>query len=140
MFVTKEDIKNVIGEKRFAAITIDPPDAADAHIQWAMDVISDTLIRFDMQSVFAQRGEKRNTIAIQWVVDLALYRLYEKVADRQIPERIIKNYDDVRFQIAQIGIGKATTSLPLKQSQSESEAQSAPKTQFRWGSQKPRSH
>lgn len=138
MFVTKEDIKGVIGEKRFTAITIDPPDAVDAHIQWAMDVVADKLIRFDIKAVFAQRGELRNTIVVQWIVDLALYRLYEKVADRQIPERIVKNYDDVQLLIGQIGIGKAATSLPLLESDSNSE--SAPKTQFRWGSVKPRSH
>lgn len=89
---------------------------------------------YNIREEFTRSGSDRNGTLIRWMLSLSVYFLHNTVADTDIPERVIKNYDDARKEINAVAQGKeATDLLPLK-------VGGKVKTRFRWGSSPKRSH
>lgn len=97
-------------------------------------VVSNLSARYNMQTEFSRTGTARNQTLVRWMLSLSVYFLHNTVADTDIPERVAKNYDDVRKEIEAVASGKmATDLLPLQ-------VDGKTKTRFRWGSSPKRSH
>lgn len=97
-------------------------------------ILSNLSARYNMQTEFSRSGTARNQTLVRWMLSLSVYFLHNTVADTDIPERVAKNYDDVRREIEAVASGKAATNLlPLL-------ADGKAKTRFRWGSSPKRSH
>lgn len=89
---------------------------------------------YNLNKEFFRTGESRNSTLIRWMLSLSVYFLHNTVPDTEIPERVAKNYDDVRKEINAVAQGKESTDLtPLQ-------ADGKVKTRFRWGSSPKRSH
>jgi hypothetical protein len=69
-----------------------------------------------------------------WAISIALYHLYQRVPDKLVPERTIKNYDDTRADLAALADGSRETNLPLR-----TKADGSTHTKFRYGGATPRS-
>ena len=67
---------------------------------------------------------------------LAIYDIYDRVPDEDVPERVIKNYDDTWVQLMNASAGKLSLDLP-KATDPETGKK---KTKFRGGSMPPRTH
>jgi hypothetical protein len=67
------------------------------------------------------------------------YFVYQRVPDRQIPDRILQNYKETKETLIAIDRGRQSTALPLRTDLPDAEGGS-PAHRFRWGSQTPRSH
>lgn len=90
--------------------------------------------RFNLDREFSKSGADRNSTLIRWMLSLSVYYLHNTVADTDIPERVAKNYDDVRKEINAVAQGKESTDIePIV-------VAGRPKTRFRWGSAPRRSH
>ena len=97
-------------------------------------IMSNLAARYNMQTEFSRFGAARNQTLVRWMLSLSVYFLHNTVADTDIPERVAKNYDDVRREIEAVASGKAATDLlPLQKD-------GKVKTRFRWGSSPKRSH
>lgn len=97
-------------------------------------IVSNLSSRYDMLTEFSRTGTTRNQTLVRWMLSLSVYFLHNTVADTDIPERVAKNYDDVRKEIEAVASGKAATDLlPLLTG-------GKAKTRFRWGSNPKRSH
>lgn len=91
--------------------------------------------KYDLKREFGKSGASRNQTLIRWMLSLSVYYLHNTVADIDIPERVIKNYDDARKEINAVAMGKESTDLErIKTSGGRV------KTRFRWGSKPKRSH
>lgn len=90
--------------------------------------------RYNLTTEFSRSSGGRNKTLVRWMLSLSVYYLHNTVADTDIPERVAKNYDDVRKEIEAVASGKMATDLiPLQQD-------GKVKTRFRWGSSPKRSH
>ena len=101
----------------------------------AMGFIENNLSRrFDLQREYGKTGTGRNATLVRWMLCLATYNLYNLVPDTDIPERVDKNYDDVRKEIMNIAGGRGESDLtPIYR-------EGVKKTKFRYGSEPKRSH
>lgn len=106
----------------------DAEDMASGYIN------SNLSARYNLTTEFSRSAGGRNKTLVRWMLSLSVYYLHNTVADTDIPERVAKNYDDVRKEIEAVASGKmATDLLPLQQD-------GKVKTRFRWGSSPKRSH
>lgn len=97
-------------------------------------IYSNLSARYNLATEFSRSGTGRNKTLVRWMLSLSVYYLHNTVADTDIPERVAKNYDDVRREIEAVASGKMATDLmPLQKD-------GKVKTRFRWGSSPKRSH
>ena len=67
--------------------------------------------RFELDKESAKRGDERNSDLVRWMAVLAVYYLYQSIADMDIPERVRMNYEDVIAEIQRVASGKDSSSL-----------------------------
>jgi hypothetical protein len=102
----------------------------DAEAQ-AIGLIKDALAdRYDIDSELAKIGTDRHVNMMRWLMNLSLYFIYERIPAQQVPERIVKNYDDTVHEIELIERGKRATQL----TKVVDIVTNQPKRIFRWGS------
>lgn len=89
---------------------------------------------YDTTTIFSQTGDDRSKLVLKWCKHVVLYIAHERIPDDQVPDRIIKNYDDTISLLTRINSGKMNVDLPRVQNDEEEN-----KTKFRWGSQNRRS-
>lgn len=124
-----EDIRNQITDS-------DDTILDDAEIQ-ATAIIQDAFFdKYDLNAEFAKAGSSRHKNLVRWMLNLTVYFIYERVPDVQVPERVVKNYNDTLTELERIETGKRNTSLQKL----DNEKTGRPETNFRWGSNTKRSH
>lgn len=137
VFLTKDDFKTKLSADIIAQIT-DSDDTVldDAELQ-AMSIIQEALsATYDLDAEFAKTAGERHKNLMRWMLNLLVYFIYELVPDTQVPERVVKNYDDTIAKIERLEAGKGNTTLPKIVDAETGETN----TVFRWGSNKKRSH
>jgi hypothetical protein len=137
MFVNKTDYAAFIKDTRLNQMLDAEPYALDEARAIAQSTVNDALYsRYDTAAIFAKVGTARDMQVVRWIVTLSLYYLYERLPDKLVPERIIKNYDDTLSILTEIEDGKKSVALPvLLQSDAIT-----PISKFRFGSNPKRTH
>lgn len=136
-FVTRTDIESSIREHALDQI-IDENDAVlEFAIAEALAVIRNFMKGpgYDTNQIFSRVGTDRDYQVLGWAKYITLYKLYDRIPDAMVPERIIKNYDDCLTDLRRVSDGRLNLDLPRVV-----DAKGRPKTKFRWGSVKRRSH
>jgi hypothetical protein len=132
-----EDYKVYIQEKRMNLIIEDQEAILEEAELTAQQVIDDHLYPYyDTTTIFAALNTYRSVK--RWVMVIAIYFVYERIPDALVPDRVVKNYDDVMRTLININDGKGSVNLPrLTSSEGGTEK---PETKFRWGSEAKRVH
>lgn len=105
----------------------------------AIAEITDALYsRYDTEYLFALTGEARPKQLVRWVLNIALYYLHERLPERLIPDRVLKNYDETKKYLGEIEDGKKSTNL--RRLEQTDGAQTDAGTKFKWGSRPARTH
>ncbi len=95
---------------------------------------------YNMVAEFATSGAARNAIVVRWAKVLVIYYIYERIPDESVPERVVKNYDDVIKMLEMInGADKNVPGLSLKTEVNE-DGETEVVTRRRWGSRSRRSN
>ncbi len=137
MFVQESDFKNKIHYNALQQILDGDTEKLDDAEAIAAAMVTDRLTKYyDLGAEWGKTGRDRNRRLLKWMIDLMAYYLYEGIADDDVPERIIKDYDDTLKELTRIEDGKTDADLPRR----IKEETQRPKTKFRWGSQPKRSH
>lgn len=137
-FLTKDDIITRIQEKHLDQITEGNDGLIDDASATAQATIRDSLFdKYDCTTVFAATGDDRNKNVLRWMIVLTIYYLYERIPDKLVPERVVKNYDDTLGLLLDIQDGKKGVDLPrlIKEG-----TDGLPKTKFRYGGEIQRTH
>jgi Protein of unknown function (DUF1320) len=104
---------------------------------------------YSVNGELAKTGAARNFFILNMAVSIALYYIYQRADDNDVPEKVIKNYDDTMDALAAISKGKQTLDLPAREANnSDTESTGNPaehvitsgKGLRRWGSNRKRSH
>jgi hypothetical protein len=92
--------------------------------------------RYDMNVELAKAGADRHKVLLRWAKVLVIYYIYERVPDDMVPERVIKNYDEVVKALEKVEDGDADIPglTPVTVPDENSDSGSKPYTKRRWGS------
>jgi phage gp36-like protein len=134
-FLTKNDFTSKITSSVLNQITgSDDTLLIDAENK-AAAVITDMLQgNYNIAVELSKTGNGRHQALLGWMLYLAVYFLYERIPDSELPDRVVKNYDDTMYMLRQIARGKTPTSLTPRTVDGKA------KRTFRMGSTTPRSH
>jgi phage gp36-like protein len=135
MFLTKEDLITSIRVNRLNQLIDDDNAIILQAISMAESAVKDRLFQhYDTGQIFNATGQGRSFQVVDWLKHITLYKLYERVPDEQVPERIVKNYDDTIAYLDKIAEGRQAVDLPRKFTPDGEKS-----TKFRWGSDRKRS-
>ncbi|MDI3319138.1 phage protein Gp36 family protein [Pinibacter soli] len=85
----------------------------------ASKIAEDTIASFlgnlyDIVPEFSKAGTQRNFYILSLAISIALYNIYQNADDNDIPEKVIKNYDDAMEELLNLSKGKTNLDLPAK--------------------------
>ena len=128
-YLEKADYAANIRTNRLDMIIEDDPVLLDVVESSAIALVRDALhSRFDVDDIFGRRGADRHAQVLRWVKTLVVYFIYERIPDRQMPERVETDYRQTLDWLGEIEDGKKSVDLPRR---SEGDQ---PAAKFRWGS------
>lgn len=71
-------------------------------------------VYYNIPPELALTGAARNGMLLKWARDIATYELYQRIDDAQLPEKVIKNYNDAMDSLEKVSTGKIQLNLPPK--------------------------
>lgn len=135
-FITYDDYKSKRSARILDLITSNDDTLLDTAEETAISIINDRLSeRYNLIAEFAKTETSRNPSLVRWVLSISLYIVYSRIPDEEVPERVIKDYDDTIAELEKIQQGKLSCSL-----QGVINVEGDIKTRFRMGNNTPRSH
>lgn len=135
-FIQKTDYLHKIKTARLDQIVSNDDTLLDKAEEDAIQRVKDSLYsRYKTEEIFAQTGNDRNRTIVRLVCSLVMYYICERIPDKHVPPRIIKNYDDAIEELTRIEDGKKEVDLPRLSDDDGNEI-----TRFRFGSITPRTY
>lgn len=135
-FITEADYTPRIQDNRLSMIIEADTDLLDDAESTAIAVVSDALYPYyNIATILATTGADRPKQVVRWVLNLTIYYLYERIPDKLVPERVVKNYDETLNMLTRISDGQESVNLPRLTTEEGIDA-----TKFRHGSSAPREH
>ena len=96
---------------------------------------------YDIVPEFSKTAGNRNYQILNWAINIALYLLYQRIEDYDVPQKVIKNYDDTIKKKKKLSTGKFNINIPPYIHECESEeCADENNTLRRIGTAKMRSH
>lgn len=135
-FITQGDYDTWIGPQMLKQIIGTNYALLEPSERIAEQMVRDAVTgKYNISQELTQAGDNRNQTLLRWMLSIATYFIYHDIADQDVPERVLKDYDDVRKELDLIAAGKRGVALlPL------TGADGQPSTAFTWGSQSARTH
>lgn len=120
MYVIKDDYKGRIRTALLDMVIEEAEQEDEDILSTASQIAEDTIntmagVLYDLASEFIKVGGARNGMVLKWAKDLAVYEVMQRVDDDNVPQKVIKNYEDALNDLADVGKGKIILSLPKKQ-------------------------
>lgn len=135
-FITIDDYKGKRSARILDLITGEDDSILNTAETTAIGIITDRLAeRYDLAAELAKTDTSRNVSLVRWILALSIYDIYSRIPDEQVPERVIKDYDDTMSELEKIQIGKLGCSLTR-----ETDTEGETITRFRMGNNTPRTH
>jgi hypothetical protein len=94
---------------------------APAQILAAADKIAcDTIatkagVLYNVEPEFEKTGNNRNGYLLALAISIGLYEIYQRADDYEVPEKVIKNYNDAFKSLDEISRGKEPLNLPPRE-------------------------
>lgn len=134
-FLTKDDLTSIIRVNHIDELTSNNDSIVEKAIADAEDKVRNFLHGpgYDVDLILAADGDARSKTVLLWVKFLAKYYLYHRSEDDEVPERVIKDYDDTIAELKRVSDGRMNLALPHQNNEDGSA-----KTKFRGGGDAPR--
>ena len=118
MYLTKADyLPRITATLLNLLLQEDETVLLEAASKMAVDTISVKAgVLYDISEVFTKTGEDRDGYILGIATSIGLYELYQRIEDYQVPDKVIKNYDDAIDTLQAISTGKEPLNLPPKSS------------------------
>jgi phage gp36-like protein len=135
-FLNISDFQTRLSDRVINLLTDDLDSKLDIASNEATGIIRDRLYdKYQIDGEFSKTGTNRNAMLVRYALSLAIYSLYSRVPDEEIPERVVKDYDDAMSDLKLIAQGKLSTTITLN---TDSDGETV--SRIRVGSNDPRSH
>ena len=134
------DLLASIRDYKIQEILEDTDPENNANLQAAMDeaesIVKDFLYaRYNTESIFSQTGSDRSNTVLGWLRAITLYKLYERIPDELLPERIVLNYEETMKIVGYVSEGRRDINLPRRVT-----TEGVKTTKFRGGGDKRREY
>lgn len=140
MFIDQTDLKSTIRDSRLQKIIDNDSTVFDQAASEAEAYVKNSLFQhYDTTTIFGTVAEGRPVLVVLWVKRIALYLIYQRIPDEEVPDRIIDNYEETIEYLKAVAAGDRAVDLPRRTETNES-GEPEKKTKFRWGSLPQRSH
>lgn len=144
-FISKADYGYQIREERLNQILeeadVEEEDLLDDAELEAISIIKDALApKYDVELIFSQTGAARHKTILRWAKVLVIYFIYERIPDDMVPERVVKNYNQVLERLEAVAQGTENLNGAPLVTVTAPDGESVPQTRRRWGSIKKRSN
>lgn len=137
-YITKEDLKTKSTTYQLNQILEDDDLIIDIASDDAQALVTDALHqRYNTELIFNRTGNARDNNVVLWMKHIVMYLLFERIPDEAVPERVIKDYDDVMKKLEKIAEGRIPVNLTTRVDTDES-GNTTPITKFQWGGSKAR--
>lgn len=135
-FLTEPDFKGILGASVLASLKgADSVNLAESELR-SISELDPLRAKFDIDGMLAKVANERHPVLIRILVHITAYYLYNTVPDDDIPDRIVDNWKKELLFIKELASGKASSTLDNLTNETTGEKV----TNFRWGSNKRRSH
>lgn len=144
-YLTQDDIQSSMRDGRLEQILdsysadVLPESIFTNASKEAGSLIIDHLLHYQIVEEFEKVGDERNNSVIFHMKNIVIYILYDRIPDDDVPEKVIKNYNDTMETLTEISKGKLRINLPKALIDTDGDGEGdTPITKFRWGGEKPR--
>jgi hypothetical protein len=111
-FITRTDYDISMTSRILTQIIGETDTIIDETEETAKSIITDRLAgKYDLAAEFAKTDTSRNRSLVRWMLAISVYLFYHRVPDEQVPERVVKDYDDTMKELEMIQQGKLGCSL-----------------------------
>ena len=116
MYLQKTDYAGRITMSLLDILIVEGPEVIIAGAsKEAEDIIASMAgVLYNIAPEFAKLADDRNGYILSLAKSLALYFIYQRADDEDIPQKVIKNYDDAMNDLERISTGKKVLALPPK--------------------------
>jgi len=135
-FIDKtKDFKGFLSNRILATLNNEYDSELNNAEKLAIGMVTDACAsKYDIEGELAKTGTSRNATLIRWMAVLTSYLMMGSIADADIPERVVKNYDDVVAELKAVNAGKMSVQLDRRVENGEKV------TRFNYGSETRRTH
>lgn len=138
MYIQQEDFKGRISNELLEMSIEEDGDILQYVSKAAQDSLKGYLGHlYDISAELELTGLDRNFQLLSWALSIAVYHIFLRLADVDIPEKVKKDYDECLGDLENISKGKFTLNLPALPDQ---DPQGQGEGLRRMGSVAPRSH
>ncbi|WP_346237756.1 phage protein Gp36 family protein [Niabella insulamsoli] len=107
------------------AVNSENNPTADEILAAADKIACDTIatkagVLYNVEPEFEKVGDARNGYLLALGLSIGLYELYQRTDDYEVPEKVIKNYNDAFKSLDEISRGKEPLNLPPKEQEGDS--------------------
>ena len=135
-FLTFPDFQTRLSDRVIELLTDNLDSRLTDASNEATGILRDRLYdKYQIDAELAKTSTARNAMLVRYALSIAVYGLYSKIPDEEIPDRVVKDYDDAMEDLRLIFQGKLSSTLPLN---TDSDGNTTVK--IRMGSNDPRSH
>lgn len=144
-YITSADLESSLRDLSLEQIAenITDGNTADAILEakrQAMGLAQNYLTRYDLETEWHKTGVNRNYGLVFHLKNICLYIIYQRVEGDEMPEHVLKNYQDSIESLEKISKGKIEFDLPLKQIDTDGDGEvDSDNVKFRYGGETPRS-
>ncbi|MDY0102816.1 MAG: DUF1320 family protein [Lentimicrobium sp.] len=140
-YITENDYKGRITADLLSLATEDDPDVLIFCDKIAVDSISGYIGHiYDVGGEFAKTATDRNFQLLGWALGIAIYNIFLRLPDVDMPEKIKTEYDQLITDLQDIGRGKFNVNLPPVSGTDPETPDETGSGLRRMGSDKKRSH
>lgn len=112
IFLTKEDYYRKISQEILNQITGGVDELLNTAETSAAGIIRDMLSgMYNIDAELNKSGTNRHNNLLLWMLNLSAYLIYDRIPDDEVPERIVKDYDDTMTTLRKIASGKESTTM-----------------------------
>lgn len=117
MYIIKTDYKTRISTDLLDKIISEGSSNGDDILAEVNKTATDTIdtlagVLYDLSGEWEKTDAARNGLVLSWALSIACYWLYQRIDDEQVPEKVIKNYEETMDALENVSKGKFPLNLP----------------------------
>lgn len=114
MYVTKQDYRGRINSDLLDVLLAENEAGILADVSKIAEDTIKTYVGelYSIDDEFTKTSTARNYMVLSMAIAIALYNIYSRADDTQIPDKVVKDFDDTIDDLQKISNGKAKLSLP----------------------------
>lgn len=145
MYLSKDDIQSALRDETLAQLLDNSDDNSEdvfpKAVKEACALVMDHTIKYEIEAELQKQGDERHGSIIFHAKNIVIYILYQRVPDDQVPERVVKDYNDTMAALIAISKNKTPLSLPVKKVDTDGDGiPDRVKTKFRFGGESARKY